>query len=408
VMDWTNFFFFFLAFMQVPAVQNSIKNPDCSSYLCDQMGYFDDWKLMAEYRDAKKYLSLCICIQLFKVIKYLSQLVPKMSLMTSVLRTCVIDLFFFGIVFFISLVAFSMMLYVQLGPVMEDFYDQMHAAVSLFRALFGDFDIDEIMDNSSGYLNASLFLGYLFVAVFIMLSLFLAILAEAQAQVRETENKRKEDPKFNEYGVVALAYQYAEAAVHKINPWAKPPEVQHADAADENEPTIDDKLTEMRDEVNAIGESVKQLASVVAALRTDPPAALVVGTADAPEADADGDGSAAPGVEEARAMREVVVALDAKLTQRLLHIDERLARREHKSSESKALRNGTRSRPGRAAAGAVAATAPLGMGDCAVNGNGTGDASEAASSAAAQAVTSANVASTPCAASPGIDGELRC
>ena len=37
---------------------------------------------------------------------------------------------------------------------------------------FGDFDIDEIMDNSSGYLNAILFLGYLFVAVFIMLSMF--------------------------------------------------------------------------------------------------------------------------------------------------------------------------------------------------------------------------------------------
>ena len=410
VMDWTNFFFFFLAYMQVLAVHNSIKNPDCSSYLCDKMGYFDDWKLMAEYRDAKKYLSLCICIQLFKVIKYLSQLVPKMSLMTSVLRTCVIDLFFFGIVFFISLVAFSMMLYVQLGPVTEDFYDQTHAAISLFRALFGDFDIDEIMDNSSGYLNASLFLGYLFVAVFIMLSLFLAILAEAQAQVRETENKRKEDPKFNEYGVVALAYQYAETAIHKINPWARPPEVEHASAPDDVEPTIDDKLNEMRDEVNAIGESVKQLAGVVAALRTDPPAALVGGGADAPDAPADDDGGAGPGVEEARAMREVVVALDAKLTQRLQHIDERLAKRDHKSSEHKAGRNGTRSRPGRAAAGPVAATAPLVM-----NGggaaNGTGDAGDVAGSAAAaqaQEVASANAAATPCTASPGVNGELRC
>merc|ERR1719454_2152023 len=111
--------------------------------------------------------------------------------MTSVLRTCVIDLLFFGVVFVISLAAFSMMLYVQLGPVMEDYYDNLPAAISLVRALFGDFDIDEIMDNSSGYLNALLFLGYLFVAVFIMLSLFLAILAEAQAQVREKEAKLK-------------------------------------------------------------------------------------------------------------------------------------------------------------------------------------------------------------------------
>merc|ERR1719331_14704 len=126
--------------------------------------------------------------------------------MTSVLRKCVVDLFFFGIVFFNSVIAFSMMLYVQLGPVMEDYYSQIHSLISLFRALFGDFDIDEIMDNSSGYLNAALFLGYLFVAIFIMLSLFLAILAEAQAAVREDEARQRDDPNFNEYGAVASAW----------------------------------------------------------------------------------------------------------------------------------------------------------------------------------------------------------
>ena len=49
----------------------------------------------------------------------------------------------------------------QLGPVMAEFYDQLPSALALFRALFGDFNIDAIMDNSSGYLNALLFLGYL-------------------------------------------------------------------------------------------------------------------------------------------------------------------------------------------------------------------------------------------------------
>ena len=48
---------------------------------------------------------------------------------------------------------------IQLGPVMEAYRDQIPAFISLFRALFGDFDIDEIMDNSSGYLNTLLFLG---------------------------------------------------------------------------------------------------------------------------------------------------------------------------------------------------------------------------------------------------------
>ena len=64
---------------------------------------------------------------------------------------------------------------------------QVASFLSLARALFGDFDIDEIMNNSSGYTNAVLFLVYLFVAVFILLSMFLAILGESQAQVRIQE-----------------------------------------------------------------------------------------------------------------------------------------------------------------------------------------------------------------------------
>ena len=87
--------------------------------------------------------------------------------------------------------AFSVMFYVQLGPVMEGFNDQLASFISLARALFGDFDIDEIMNNSRGYLNAVLMLVYLFVAVFILLSMFLAILGESQAAVRGDQDEEK-------------------------------------------------------------------------------------------------------------------------------------------------------------------------------------------------------------------------
>ena len=123
------------------------------------------------------------------------------------------------------------MLYVQLGHVMEGFVTQTSSFISLFRALFGDFDIDEIMNNSRGYLNTCLFLVYLFVAVFILLSMFLALLAEvslcsplpsaltshlspltahrspshpqAQVAVREREAEAKEDPSYREFGVLS-------------------------------------------------------------------------------------------------------------------------------------------------------------------------------------------------------------
>merc|ERR1719198_2596744 len=129
-----------------------------------------------------------------------------MSLATAVLSKGLADLIFFGLVFGISMFAFAMMFYVQLGPVMEGFNDQLASFISLARALFGDFDIDEIMNNSRGYTNAVLFLVYLFVAVFILLSMFLAILGEAQAAVRDQENLLKERGEFpNQYGFLGEA-----------------------------------------------------------------------------------------------------------------------------------------------------------------------------------------------------------
>ena len=57
--------------------------------------------------------------------------------------------------------------------------------------MFGDFDVDEIEENSPDHTNAILFLVYLFVAVFILLSMFLAILADAQSTVTTNEDWEK-------------------------------------------------------------------------------------------------------------------------------------------------------------------------------------------------------------------------
>merc|ERR1719331_2618286 len=167
LMDWLNFAIFFLTWITLLILEGYINNRECS-YICQTVGYYDDWRVMSTARTAKIYLSLCVCIQLLKIIKFTNVLIPKMSLMTAVLSKGLADLTFFGIVFIISMMAFCMMFYVQLGSVMEDFNDQPASFISLAPALFGDFDIDDIMNNSSGYLNAVLFLVYLFVAVFIL------------------------------------------------------------------------------------------------------------------------------------------------------------------------------------------------------------------------------------------------
>jgi len=376
VMDWTNFFLFFIVWGQVTAVVDAIEHPDCSSFLCNNIGYFDDWRIMLEYRRTKQWLSLCVCLQLFKITKFTAALVPKMGLMSNVLRIAAIDIFFFGVVFFNSLIAFSSMLYVQLGPVMEDFYDQVPAIVSLSRALFGDFDIDEIMNNSSGYLNAILFIGYLFVAIFIMLSLFLAILAEAQAAVRDKEAQRKFDqPDYNEFGVVHSCWGYMERGYKAVKQRVNGEEEATAAAEEEPPPpppSVDEMVTELRAEVGTIGALVRTLSKEVASLRSNGLVGVpeghgllsldgsllgAVGSSSSSSAAngasnaatcgagadaADGSGGGPIGVDDARRMRQVVESLDAKLTRKLSQIDERLAKRD-KAAEKRAV--GIKSRP---------------------------------------------------------------
>ena len=67
VMDWANFLVFYLVWWRIQTVFDAIAlSPQvspCTNYLCSQVGYFDDWQVMAAMRQTKLFLSLCVCIQ---------------------------------------------------------------------------------------------------------------------------------------------------------------------------------------------------------------------------------------------------------------------------------------------------------------------------------------------------------
>ena len=90
----------------------------CTSKLCLEFGFLDRWEVMETAASAKLWMSLCVCIQLLKIIKFTNVIVPKMSLMTRVLAKGCYDLLFFGIIFMIAMFAFCMLFHVQLGSYM--------------------------------------------------------------------------------------------------------------------------------------------------------------------------------------------------------------------------------------------------------------------------------------------------
>ena len=107
VMDWLNFSIFILVYINIRAL--TVQEDDFEHRkiceVCQSVGYKDDWQVMGTIRNIKLFLSLCVCIQLLKIIKFTNELVPKMSLMTSVLSKGLADLVFFGLVFGISMFA---------------------------------------------------------------------------------------------------------------------------------------------------------------------------------------------------------------------------------------------------------------------------------------------------------------
>ena len=152
--------------------------------MCTEVGYHDDWEQFYYTKQSKFFLSLCSTLQMLKVIKFINVFVPKMALATSVLSHGLGDLSMFTFFFLFSIYAFAQMFYIQLGPYLDSYNDFISAFFSLFRALFSDFDIALIMDNSSDYVNAVLLVLYLFAAIFVLLSIFLTILGEHQEGVR--------------------------------------------------------------------------------------------------------------------------------------------------------------------------------------------------------------------------------
>ena len=93
VMDWLNFAIFFLVFNELLVLFTHEDDAEryCATHrLCYEVGFFDDWRVMGTVRNAKLYLSLCVCIQLLKIIKFANQLVPKMGLATNVISRALV------------------------------------------------------------------------------------------------------------------------------------------------------------------------------------------------------------------------------------------------------------------------------------------------------------------------------
>ena len=123
----------------------------------------------------------------FKIFKFLGE-VPRMNSIIHTVTRCVTDIFFFMVMACIVIFGFTAAFYVCFGMQLPEFKTLGDSFGALMRLLLGDFDYQAMADTNS--IMAPL-LFYLFVTfVFmILLNMFLAIITDAYAEVKEEESE---------------------------------------------------------------------------------------------------------------------------------------------------------------------------------------------------------------------------
>lgn len=171
----------------------AIANNRCSD-LCTKIGYFDAQSEYEEIALLRDVLSMTLLLLLLKTLKFVSMMLPATGLMINVMAKAKYELIFFSIMFLICVFAFAITFWVQLGAQLPAYSSLGMSFITVMRALFGDFDLDAIGErfNPLGF-TVILFLIFLFSAIFIILSMFLAILGEAQSAVREEQSAKSEE-----------------------------------------------------------------------------------------------------------------------------------------------------------------------------------------------------------------------
>ena len=188
--DWANFVMYFALYGAYNQFLKADAFFECP-LICQTVGYHDPWQVFSASSTMKDFVATITTVQWLKVIKYVNGVVPKFALATSVLSHGLADLLMFFLFFVWSIVSFAQMFTLQLGSYMDGYSNLLLSSVTLFRALFGDFDIEAVLNTSNSWVNVAFFIGYLFSAVFILLSIFLTILGEHQGYVREQEDAER-------------------------------------------------------------------------------------------------------------------------------------------------------------------------------------------------------------------------
>lgn len=145
---------------------------------------FANFGLIAQWQE---YFNDLVAITLFlawmKVFKYIS-FNQTMAELENTLLTCAKDVMGFCFMFMIFFFAYAQWGFIVFGSNVASFKNVGVSMLTLFRMILGDFDFMEIYNAKPGW-GPVYFISYIFMVFFFLLNMFLAIVNDTYAEVKE-------------------------------------------------------------------------------------------------------------------------------------------------------------------------------------------------------------------------------
>jgi len=181
-VDWANLI---IALAVIGLRIVSLTRLDAFTFSSTSVQYIDFPTIGATANNELNIISLNFFLIYFKIFKYMAN-VPRMGSILQTLRFAAVDLMLFMVLVLIIYFGFSAAFYVCFGHANRDFRSLGDSVGALNRIVLGDYDYPALY-GISPIMAQVLFYSFVLVVVFVVLSMFLALISDAYAEVKAQE-----------------------------------------------------------------------------------------------------------------------------------------------------------------------------------------------------------------------------
>ena len=213
-------------------------------------------------------MAIMVFFAWIKIFKYIS-FNKTMTQLSSTLSRCAKDLAGFAVMFFIVFLAFAQLGYLIFGTQVETFSTFSDSLFTLFRIILGDFDFVSL-EQANRVLGPMFFILYVFFVFFVLINMFLAIINDTYAEVKESTANQKSEFEISDFMKKSYNKMLDKLNLRKDRIVDIQQALKNSDA--NNDKTVD--YEEWRRELKARGYAENEIEALFARFDTDGDRAL--------------------------------------------------------------------------------------------------------------------------------------